>query len=160
MAKSNNGSVAPKERINISYRPANTGAKEKVELPFKVMVLGEFSTQEDETPLSDRSPININKENFDEVLTTTGVSVNFTVPNRLDENGEDIAVNLSMTSMKNFEPDSILASVPELKKTIDARNALKALKGPIGNVPGLRKALKAMLEDPDSREKLKLELGL
>jgi type VI secretion system protein ImpB len=160
MAKSNSGSVAPKERINISYRPANTGAKEKVELPFKVMVLGEFSTEENETPLNERSPVNINRANFDEVLSSTGVSLNFSVPNKLNVEGEDIAVDLKMDSIKDFEPDSILAAVPELKKTIDARNALKALKGPIGNVPGLRKTLKAMLENPESREQLKKELGL
>ena len=93
-------------------------------------------------------------------MSSTGVSVNFSVPNSLNEDGEDIAIDIKMNGIKDFEPDSILASVPELKKTIDARNALKALKGPIGNVPGLRKALKTMLENPESREQLKKELGL
>jgi type VI secretion system protein ImpB len=160
MAKNNSGSVAPKERINISYRPANTAANERVELPFKVMVVGKFSTHDSETPLSDRAPVNINKANFDEVLDKTGVSLNFTVPNKLHKEGEDIAVNLDVSSMKDFEPDSILSAVPELKKTIEARNALKALKGPIGNVPGLRKTLKSMLENPETRAQLKQELGL
>lgn len=160
MAKGNNGSVAPKERINISYRPANSKGAEKVELPFKIMMLGDYSTEENETPLHERKPINVNKANLDDVITKVGVNLNFTVENHLDEGGEDIDVSLNVKSMKDFEPDSILEAVPELRKTIEARNALKALKGPIGNVPGLRKTLKLMLENPEQRDQLKKELGL
>jgi len=160
MAKSNNGSVAPKERINISYRPANTKGSEKVELPFKVMVLGNYSTEENETPLAERKPINVNKGNLDDVISKVGVNLSFTVENHLDDGGEDIEVDLSVNRMKDFEPDSILDTIPELRKTIEARNALKALKGPIGNVPNLRKTLKLMLENPETRSQLKDELGL
>ena len=160
MAKNNSGSVAPKERINISYRPANNGAKEKVELPFKVTVLGDFSTQENETPLGERTPLNVNKGNFDDVLSATGVQLNFTVPNMLTKDADDIDVNLNVNSMKDFEPDAILEAVPELKRIMEARNALKALKGPNGNVPAMRKALKALVENPESREQLRKELEL
>ncbi len=160
MAKSNNGSVAPKERINISYRPANSKGAEKVELPFKVMVLGKYSTEDNETPLNERTPINVTKANLDEVITKVGVNLNFTVENHLAEGGEDLEVNLNIQRMKDFEPDAILEAIPELQKTIEARNALKALKGPIGNVPNLRKTLKLMLENPETRDQLRDELGL
>ena len=160
MAKSNNGSVAPKERINISYRPANSKGAEKVELPFKVMVLGKYTTEDNETPLNERTPINVTKANLDEVITKVGVNLNFTVENHLAEGGEDLEVNLNIQRMKDFEPDAILEAIPELQKTIEARNALKALKGPIGNVPNLRKTLKLMLENPETRDQLRDELGL
>lgn len=160
MAKNTTGSVAPKERINISYRPANGTTTERVELPFKMMVLGKFSTEDNASPLADRSPININKANFDEVIDNVGVTLNFSIENHLTDGGENIDVHLPVSKIKDFEPDSILDAIPELRKTIEARNALKALKGPIGNVPGLRKTLKLMLENPDKRDQLKHELGL
>jgi len=160
MAKNTTGSVAPKERINISYRPANGKTTERVELPFKMMVLGKFSTEDNTSPLAERSPININKANFDEVIEKVGVNLNFSITNHLTDGGENIDVSLPIRSVKDFEPDSILDAIPELRKTIEARNALKALKGPIGNVPGLRKTLKLMLENPDKRDQLKNELGL
>ena len=34
------GSVAPKERINVTFKPATGGAQEELELPLKLMVLG------------------------------------------------------------------------------------------------------------------------
>jgi type VI secretion system protein ImpB len=160
MAKNAAGSVAPKERINISYRPANTPSSEKVELPFKVMVLGKFSTETPEDTLIDRQPVNINKANFDDVVKSVNVNLDFMVKNRLVTDGDDLNVNLNIAGMKDFAPDSILENVPELKKTIELRNALKALKGPIGNVPSLRKTLKVLLENDEKRDQLKKELGL
>ena len=64
------GSVAPKERINITFKPATGGAQEEIELPLKLMVLGDFTQQVDERKVEDRKPINIDKNNFDEVFPT------------------------------------------------------------------------------------------
>ena len=64
----NSGSVAPKERINISYRPAVGSAKEGVELPFKLLVLGDFTQNQDDSTIEDRKLININNYNFDDVI--------------------------------------------------------------------------------------------
>jgi len=58
MAKSLDSAVAPKERINIVYQPATGGRKEEIELPLKLMVLGDFSGAK-ETPFSDREPTEI-----------------------------------------------------------------------------------------------------
>ena len=63
------GSVAPKERVNIRFTPATGGLTEEVELPFKQVVIGEFNTAADETPLEERSRIDINKDNFDSVMS-------------------------------------------------------------------------------------------
>ena len=60
----NSGSVAPKERINISYKPAVGNAKEGVELPFKLLVLGDFTQSTNDVSLEDRKLINLNKSNF------------------------------------------------------------------------------------------------
>ena len=53
MAK--DGSVAPKERINITFKPAVGGAQEDVELPLKLLVLGDFSLRADIVVVPKRS---------------------------------------------------------------------------------------------------------
>jgi type VI secretion system protein ImpB len=154
-------SVAPKERINIIYKPATGGAQEEIELPFKQLVMSDFTLRTDDRPLEDRKPINVDKDNFDEVMRKHDLSLNFTVPNRLSgQEGDEMPVNLRIETLKDFGPESIAEQVPELKKLTDLRDALTALKGPLGNVPGFRKKLQELLQDDAARERLIKELGM
>ncbi|EOD79732.1 putative protein ImpB [Grimontia indica] len=159
---SDKGTVSPKERVNIVYRPATDGASEGVELPLKMLVVGEFSNQEDERPVEERNPVDINKANFDDVLQSQGLSLQLSVPRKLAgaEEGENIAVSLNVESMKDFEPDNIIKQVPELRKLLELREALKALKGPLSNVPEFRKKLQTLIVDDESRTTLLKEIGL
>ena len=70
------GSVAPKERINITFKPATGGAQEEIELPLKLLVLGDYVQRFDERKLEDRKPIAIDKMTFDEVLAKQGLTLN------------------------------------------------------------------------------------
>lgn len=154
-------SVAPKERVNIVYRPATGDAKEEVELPLKVLVMGDFTMAKDERPVEDRAPVNIDKDNFDEVLNGTNVKMEAVVPNKLtDEPDAQMKVGLDFKRMKDFDPDTIVEKVPELKKLMELRNALKALKGPLGNVPEFRKKIQDLVKDDGTRERLLKELGI
>ncbi len=155
------GSVAPRERINIVYKPATGGAQEQIELPLKQLVLGDFTFRTDSRPLEDRKPINVDKDNFNEVMRKQELSLNFTVPNRLsNQEGDELPVNLRVETLKDFGPESVAQQVPELKKLLDLREALTALKGPLGNVPGFRKKLQELLQDDAARERLIKELGM
>ncbi len=154
-------SVAPKERINIIYKPATGGAQEEIELPFKQLVMADFTLRQDDRALEDRKPINVDKDTFDEVMRKQNLSLNFTVPNRLsDQEGDELAVNLRVETLKDFGPESVAAQVPELKTLTDLRDALTALKGPLGNVPGFRKKMQELLQDDAARERLIKELGM
>ena len=154
------GSVAPKERVNIVYKPATDGAPE-VELPLKILALGDYTGKPDDRPVEDRKPINIDKDNFEEVLEKHNVGVALNVADKLSgEAGAELSVSLNFGSMKDFSPEGILNQVPELQKLMDLRNALTALKSPLGNKPEFRKQLQQLLEDADSRDKLMAELGL
>lgn len=155
------GSVAPRERVNIVYKPATGGAQEEIELPLKQLVIGDFSFRPDDRPLEDRKPINVDKDNFNDVMRQQNLSLNFTVPNRLSgQEGDELPVSLNVETLKDFGPESIADQVPELKKLTDLRDALTALKGPLGNVPGFRKKLQAILQDEGARERLIKELGI
>ncbi|SDR99816.1 type VI secretion system protein ImpB [Halopseudomonas litoralis] len=156
------GTVAPKERINVTFKPDTDGASDEIELPLKLMVLGDFTQREDDRNIEDRKPIAIDKATFDEVLAKQELNLTFNVPNRLQDEAtrEDLAVNLQINSMKDFNPTSLVDQVPELRKLMELRDALVALKGPLGNAPAFRKAIESVLSDDDSRERVLAELGL
>lgn len=155
------GSVAPKERINITFKPSTGDAQEEVELPLKLLVLGDFTQRADERKVEDRKPIGIDRNNFDDVLAKQGLGLTLSVPNRLrDDHGEELAVSLRVNSMKDFNPASLVEQVPELRKLMELREALVALKGPLGNAPAFRKAIEGVLADEQSRTRVLNELGL
>ncbi|WP_372922807.1 type VI secretion system contractile sheath small subunit [Roseovarius sp.] len=159
--KTQDYSVAPKERINIVYRPATAGRKEQVELPMKLMVIGDFTQTEDVRDIEEREPVNVDDNNFDDVLASMDVSADFTVPNRTTEaETEELAVHLQFEKMSDFEPGSVIEQVPELQKMLELREALKALKGPLGNVPEMRRKIQEIIQDDKKSDKLMKELGL
>jgi type VI secretion system protein ImpB len=155
----NIGSVAPKERINISYRPAVGNAKEGVELPFKLLVLSDLTQSQDETILEDRKLVNINKKNFNDVIRSLNLKVEFSVKNIISENGGAIDIKLNINELADFEPDNIIDQVDELKKVLELRDALKSLKGPLGNSPQMRKEIQNLLSNESSRQALKNEIN-
>ena len=156
------GSVAPTERINITYKPATGDAQAEVELPLKLLVVGDYTQRADDRPVEERAPINVDKDNFQEVLKAQKLSLNLSVPNRLQKEDSDdsLAVSLNFQSLADFEPDAIVEKIPELKSILELREALKSLKGPLGNIPDFRKKLQALVTDEGSRAKLLAELGL
>lgn len=157
------GSVAPKERINVTFKPATGGAQEEIELPLKLLAIGDYTQRPDERKVEDRKPISIDKMTFDEVLAKQELSLTLSVPNRLqdDESASDeLGISLRVNSMKDFNPASLVEQVPELKKLMELRDALVALKGPLGNAPAFRKAIEGVLADDQSRTRVLGELGL
>ncbi|WP_457745779.1 type VI secretion system contractile sheath small subunit [Sulfurimonas sp.] len=154
-------SESPKERINVTYKPATGDQSAEIEIPYKITVLGEFNPDEEAKPVEDKKVININKNNFNEVLKHQGLTLNFGVDNKLtDEEGASLNVSLKLDTMKDFSPESIVESVDEMKKLMELRQSLIALKGPLGNVPAFRKAIESAISDEDERKKLLDELTL
>lgn len=155
------GSVAPQERVNITYKSAVGDAQEEVELPLKMLFIGDYTGRPDDTPVEERTPINIDKDNFQEVLREQRLAVTMGVPDRLSTEGSgELSVSLKFNKLADFGPDSLVEQVPELKKLMELRAALTALKGPLGNVPAFRRKIQAILQDEAAKARLLEELGI
>ena len=155
------GSVAPKERINIKYVPATCDQQAEIELPLKMLVVGDYKGHPEDTPIEEREIVSIDKNNFQSALKASDLNIETSVKNRLvDEDDVDLPVKLSFKSLSDFAPDSIAQQVPELKKLIELREALQALKGPLGNIPAFRDRIQELIGSEESRDKLLAELEI
>lgn len=154
-------SVAPKERINIVYKSAVGDQQEQVELPLKLLVLGDFTNGVMANNLSERKPIDINKINFNAVLKDQKIQLALNVADRLSTDPDaTLSVQLDIGSLQDFEPDHLANNIPELKKLLTLRDALKGLKAPLGNVPAFRKRLAEIVIDDSARKQILAELNI
>lgn len=146
-------SESPKERINVTYKPATGDVSEDVEIPFKLVVLGDFNPNEEKSLIEDKKAIKIDKNNFNEVLKAQNIKLEFDVANKIsEEEGDSLDVKLNVGHIADFSPEKIVDNVPELKKLMELRQALVSLKGPLGNVPAFRKAIEDAVADEEQRK--------
>ena len=159
---SKESSVAPKERVNIVYKPATGNAQEEVELPLKILMMGDYTGRPDDRPLEERTPINVDKDNFNEVMAQQNLDVDRRRRRQALRRGgrRRWPWSCKFKNLTDFEPEGVVNQVPELKKLLELRAALTALKGPLGNVPAFRKKIQALLGDDEGRKRLIDELGL
>jgi type VI secretion system protein ImpB len=124
-------------------------------------MLGDYTQRPDPRPLEDRKPINVDKDNFQKVMSEQKLALTFNVKDVLSEQeNSELTVNLKFRRLSDMEPEAIANQVPELKKLLDLRAALTALKGPLGNEKAFRNKIQQILSDPAQRNKIVSELGL
>src|SRR3984893_10407683 len=110
------GRVRP-PRVHITYEVETEGAVVVKELPFVVGVLGDFSGNPTSPlkPLKDREFIQIDRDNFNEVMDRMAPGLNMKVENTLKGDGSEMAVNLKFSSIEDFEPGRVVDQVEPLK---------------------------------------------
>ena len=152
-----------KNRVSITYDVETNGAVEKRELPFVVGVIGEFSgdkpkSQKEEVDF--RNFIDIDKDNFDTVMSTIDPQLALKVPNKLSDDDSEFAVNLSFSSIRDFEPANLVKQVEPLRKLLNVRNQLRELLAHADRSRDLEKLLKEVLQSTDALAGLSEELGI
>jgi len=148
----------PKARINIKLDLHTGGAQKKVELPLKLLVMGDYSNGQDTRALAERTKVDINKNNFNSVLADFNPRAKIAVENTLAGDGSELPIDLDFRSMDDFKPDVVAGKVPELRALMAARNLLRDLKSNLLDNATFRRELEKILKDPALSERLRTDL--
>ncbi|MED5609078.1 MULTISPECIES: type VI secretion system contractile sheath small subunit [Pseudomonas] len=159
MASNSFQNEVPKARVNIKLDLHTGGAQKKVELPLKLMVMGDYSNGREQRPLSERNKVDVNKNNFNNVLADFSPSVKLAVPNTLADDGSDTSIELTFRNMKDFEPERVARQMPELRAMLAMRNLLRDLKSNLLDNVTFRRELERILKDDALSDKLRAELA-
>jgi type VI secretion system protein ImpB len=151
-----------KPRVHITYDVETEGAMVQKELPFVVGVIGDFSGDPTEPlkPLKDRKFIQIDRDNFNDVMARMTPGVKMKVDNTLADDGSQLSVDLAFKSMEDFEPGRIVQQVEPLRKLMETRNQLRDLLSKADRSEELEGILEKVLQSTDELAKLGEQLGV
>jgi len=144
----------PKSRLTLTYRTDVQGEKEDVQLPFRVLVMGDLSngTSKDcEVDLDERQIRSLDGKNLGTVMADMNSSMSFSVPNRIDpDKSEELKVELPIQSMKSFTPAEVAQGIPKVRALLLLKKLLLEVQGNLDNRKEFRKLLRAMAGDDDA----------
>ena len=151
-----------KPRVHITYEVETEGAEILRELPFVVGIMGDFSGDPTEPlrPLSERKFIQIDRDNFNDVMARMTPGLNIRVANKLADDGSEMAVALKFNSIEDFEPGRVAEQVPALRALLDTRNKLRDLMSKVDRSEQLENLLEQILKNEGELKSLSGELGL
>jgi type VI secretion system protein ImpB len=151
-----------KPRVHITYQVETEGAVVEKELPFVVGVLGDFSGNPSQPlkPLKDRKFIQIDRDNFDDVMARMTPGLNLKVENTLKGDGSEMGVQLKFSSMKDFEPGQVVAQVDPLRKLLETRDKLRDLLSKVDRSEDLENVLERVLQNTEELKRLSADLGV
>jgi type VI secretion system protein ImpB len=150
-----------KPRVHITYEVETEGARVLRELPFVMGVLGDFSGKPTQPlkPLRDRKFIQIDRDNFDEVMARMTPGLEFRVANTLKGDGTEMAVKLRFDALEDFDPGRVVQQVDPLRKLLETRDKLRDLLTKIDRSDELESLLERVLKSDEEIKKLSAELG-
>ena len=149
-------------RVQITYDVEVGGAIELKELPFVVGVMGDFSGKPEEAlpAVKNRKFVEIDRDNFDQVLSGMSPRLAYTVDNKLQEDGSKVGVELKFNSMDDFDPDKIVEQVEPLRKLVETRKKLSDLLSKMDGNEKLESLLEDVMGSADKQKQLSDALGV
>jgi type VI secretion system protein ImpB len=149
-------------RVQITYDVEVGDAIEMKEIPFVVGVLGDLSGKPDEPlpKLKDRKFVEIDRDNFDNVLAGMKPRLAFRADNKLTDDDTKMAVELRFKSIDDFHPERVAEQITPVRKLVDARKRLSDLLNKLDGNDKLDELLQDVISSTDSLEKLGAEVGV
>jgi type VI secretion system protein ImpB len=150
-----------KPRVHITYEVETEGAVVQRELPFVMGVVGDFSGNPTEKlkPLKDRKFVQVDRDNFDDVLKRMTPGLNLRVENTLKGDGTEMPVSLQFESMADFEPVNVARQVEPLRKLLETRDKLRDLLSKVDRSDKLENVLEQILTNTEQLKQLSSQLG-
>jgi type VI secretion system protein ImpB len=151
-----------KPRVHITYEVETNGAQQIKELPFVVGVMGDFSGDPTQAlkPLAQRKFVQIDRDNFNQVMATMTPGLKLKVENRLADDGTDLNVELAFNSIEDFDPARVAEQVPALKALLETRAKLRDLMAKADRSEELEGLLEQVLQNEGRLKVLSSQLGL
>jgi len=143
-------------RVQLTYDVEKGDAIEQKEIPFVVGVLGDFSGKPEEAlpRIKDRKFVNVDMDNFDEVMEGMAPRAVFRVPNKLSDSGGEFGVELKFKSIDDFRPEAVVEQVEPLRKLLEARSKLADLRNKLAGNEKLEDLLNDVLNNTEQLKKL------
>ncbi len=148
-------------RVHISYEVELNGAQVMKELPFVAGVVADLSGNPKDPPprLKDRKFVEIDRDNFDDVLKSMKPRLAYKVDNTMTDDDTELSVELEFDKMGDFTPDAVAKQIGPLNDLLEVRKKLKALLSKTEGNDRLEDLLGAIMDNPEMRDKLKDVLG-
>ena len=149
-------------RVHITYDVEVGGAIELKELPFVVGVMGDFVGKPEDPlpPLKQRKFVEIDPDNFNQVMAGMKPRVSYSVDNKLQDDGSKIGVDIRFNSIEDFEPDNVVQQVEPLRKLVEARQKLSDLLSKMDGNDKLESLLSDVVTNADKQKQLSDALGI
>jgi type VI secretion system protein ImpB len=150
-----------KPRVHITYQVETEGAEVEKELPFIVGILGDFSGNPTVPlkPLKERKFIQIDRDNFNEIMARMTPGANFKVENTLKGDGSEFAIQLKFNSIEDFEPARVVEQVEPLRKLLATRDKLRDLLTKVDRSEELEGLLEQVLQSTEDLKQLSSDLN-
>jgi type VI secretion system protein ImpB len=150
-----------KPRVHITYDVETNGAVQEKEIPFVMGIMGDYSgdNADSKKALKDRKFSQIDRDNFNEVMSNIAPALSLKVENTLEGDGSEIGVDLRFRNMEDFEPHRIVENVEPLRKLMETRNKLRDLLTKADRSDKLESLLEEVLSSTDALAALQNELG-
>jgi type VI secretion system protein ImpB len=147
-------------RVQLTYDVETGGAMEKKELPFVVGVMADLSGQPKKAlrPMKERKFVNIDRDNFNDVLARSTPRLAMRVQNRLTDEDTKLAVELNFHEMDDFEPARVASQIGPLKELLDLRQKLTELLSKMEGNDKLEKLLADVVANTDQAAALAKDL--
>jgi type VI secretion system protein ImpB len=149
-------------RVQITYDVETGGALELKELPFVVGILGDFVGKSEEPlpAIKNRKFVEIDPDNFNQVLAGMKPRLAYTLDNRLQDDGSKMGVELKFKSIEDFEPDNVVQQIEPLRKLVEARKKLSDLRSKMDGNEKLESMLEDIISNTDKQKELSKALGV
>lgn len=151
----------PKSRITLTYKTEVQGEPAVVDLPLRLMVLGDFSagtSKDRKLELDQRGLRSLNGSNIGEIMKDMNINLDMVVSDKINPEGQDLRVQLNIDSLKSFSPEEVAKQVPQLRSLLLLKKLLEEIQSNVANKKEFAQLLNKLYTNKESLEKMKEKL--
>jgi type VI secretion system protein ImpB len=151
----------PKSRITLTYKTEVEGEPAVVDLPLRLMALGDFSngsSKDRQVELEERAPRNFNGRNTDEIMKDMGINLDIVVPNKISPQEEQLRIQMKIDSISSFSPDEVAKHIPQVRSLLLLKKLLEEIQSNVANKKEFAQLLSKLYSDKESLNKMREKL--